>query len=214
MWRRVVIGTAVVAAVVAAGAGGFLIGRGQARKPVQAISAATLRADGSRQYQAGEAAGRQAGDQDGYTRGHSAGLASARQITQRVVSNSVNAGYKAAFEGFGSGWTVGDYYVVKIATGPNGLPYELATRIQMDPSSFYDQCPNGSDICTGSSADLTSPPSTPSNPAPVPTVPSIPITPSGPGANSLPPYPVPCADGTLSPSGGHSGACSHHGGEL
>ena len=32
------------------------------------------------------------------------------------------------------------------------------------------------------------------------------------GGNALPPYDVPCSDGTISHSGGHSGACSWHGG--
>jgi hypothetical protein len=49
------------------------------------------------------------------------------------------------------------------------------------------------------------PPSPPSNePAP--------STPSEPASPYEPTYPVICADGTISPSGGHQGACSHHGG--
>jgi hypothetical protein len=46
------------------------------------------------------------------------------------------------------------------------------------------------------------------------------IAPSGPAAKRigsshlLPLYPAPCADGTISPSRGHHGACSHNGAKL
>jgi hypothetical protein len=214
MRKRIAIGITIVAAVAAAGAGGLLIGRGQVTQTVKYTSAAKTQADAKLQYEIGRGAGQASGEQDGYTRGYTAGTASMKKIVRGVANRSFNTGYKAAFQGFGSGWTVGDYYIVKIAPGQIGLPYELATRIQMDSASFYDQCPSGTDICTGSSADLTPTPSTPSNPTPVPKIPSVPIPPTGAGAKSLPTYPVACSDGTISPSGGHSGACSHRGGEL
>lgn len=44
-----------------------------------------------------------------------------------------------------------------------------------------------------------------------PTTPEDPVPPANP-ADPSPTYPVPCADGTTSQSGGHQGACSHHGG--
>lgn len=65
----------------------------------------------------------------------------------------------------------------------------------------------------GDCPDVQSTDDTPADPAPVvPTYPTYPVIPAPANPAPGPTYPVVCADGTISQSGGHPGACSWHGG--
>jgi hypothetical protein len=226
MGRRVATGIATMAMVAAAGIGGFLIGRARNSDQPSPASIQTARStaerDGyNRGYGAGRVdgtiAGEKTGESDGYGRGHQAGLRQADRVIQKAVDGAFNAGAKSVFDGFGSPWLPGSWYVVKVTSGSAGIPYELATRLQMDPSSYYNVCPSTGDICGDTWADLFNNLGAAGTGSATP--PDVtPVTPpdtAPPNLGNLgPTNPVVCGDGTISDSGGHSGACSHHGGEL
>jgi hypothetical protein len=224
MGRRIAVAFAISAVTAAAAAVGFFVGRANPRSQTSAIWAARHDAFG-RGYLAGasQAAtraqnaysqGRTDGDHAGYGRGYSAGLKRFDGIIRKTVSDSFDARYKAVFDGFGSAWQTGAYYIVKIDPGTGGVPYEISSRMQMDPADYYDLCPSSGDICGGPWSNITSL-SGGSTSVPDSGSLSPPDTSSGGSLGALEPtYPIICTDGWISPSGGHQGACSHHGGEL
>lgn len=218
---RVISGLALAVVIAAAaGTAGFLIERSRVRSADQIRTATLNQATARQQYQAGRTQGRVEGradgEQSGYNTGYDAGVQQTNSIVRRVSSNSFDAGYKAAFGGYDSPWVRGGWYIAHLTHGAGRRPLELASRIEMTSDQFYDMCPNGSGICGGSLAGLLGgggsggSGSGSGSPSIIPGLPNIPGLPSVPS----PTYPTVCGDGTISPSGGHSGACSSHGGEL
>jgi hypothetical protein len=107
----------------------------------QAIYAAGRRAGARAGRRTGVRVGAEQGQKVGFTRGQKVGeLQGDRQGIQQ--------GANAALGGI-SDWQVGSYYIVKFATGTDGVPYSIDSQKQMSPNERYAICAdNPADICT------------------------------------------------------------------
>ena len=118
----------ILACVVAAGVGGFLIGHSGTGRAATNVGARYAAGYGHYQagfqagFAAGQQSGQQTGEQRGYTRGVDVMLARANGIVRQVVNSSFAAGARAVFAGFSSPWTRGAYYIVKVDAGSGGAP--------------------------------------------------------------------------------------------
>ncbi len=126
----------------------------------RAAEAATY-APGTPKYQAiydrGQAAGRRAGERAGRREGERIGAERGRKVGfqrgERVGDlegerEGIQSGAAAALGGL-SGWDVGAWYIVRLTTGANGVPYAISSRKEMSPDERYAICAdNPADICT------------------------------------------------------------------
>jgi hypothetical protein len=110
---------AVLLAILAAAA---LVGLGRATAPDPAAAR-------SRGYRDGFRDGRAEGLQEGRGLAETAALpADARADARAAFDAGYRAGANDAFGGFDGGWTVGQPYVIVLATGGKGITYRIASR--------------------------------------------------------------------------------------
>jgi hypothetical protein len=108
-------------------------------------------------YQAGFRAGQASGERAGQARGEARGAERGRRVGvqqgERVgrlegERQGIQEGAEAALGGF-SAWEAGAWYVVRYATGQQGVPYAVAARRQMATNERYAICAdNPAHICT------------------------------------------------------------------
>lgn len=80
-----------------------------------------------------------------YRRGKLAGV---KEGISSGVSTGFRAGANSAFEGYGGGWSIGDWYAIRIGVGRGGQKYSIPSRVKMDPGQSYNICPDSNDnIC-------------------------------------------------------------------
>jgi hypothetical protein len=158
-----------VVAVVAVGVGAYFVGKAAAdaggaekkgERQGRAAEAATY-APGTSKYQAiyrkgensgratGERLGRREGERQGAERGRKVGFERGEKVgTLKGERAGVVSGANAALGGL-TGWDVGSWYIVKMATGANGVPYAVAQRKEMSVNDRYAICAdNPADVCT------------------------------------------------------------------
>ena len=160
---------AAIVALLAVAAGFYFIGKAAAdadgarqegEEQGRTAEAATY-AEGTPKYQAiyrkGEAAGRAAGTRAGRREGERAGAERGRKVGfergERVGElegerEGIESGATAALGGL-TGWDVGSWYIVRVATGTGGVPYAVSSRKEMSDAERYAICAdNPADICT------------------------------------------------------------------
>lgn len=82
-----------------------------------------------------------------YRRGKLAGV---KEGISSGVSTGFKAGANSAFEGYGGGWAIGDWYAIRIGVGTGGQKYSIPSRVKMDLGQSYNICPDSNDnICGG-----------------------------------------------------------------
>ncbi len=152
-----------------------------------------------------------------YNRGYVAGQeASGRNADARATAayrRGVKAGENSLLDGDVS---PGHWYALHV-TAVKPLDGEISP---MHPSTFYELCVHdASTVCAATEGELVrqivdaiSVPSGSTTTLPLPPGPSLPPVSTTDTFGSGNGYPVTCADGTVSDSGGIQGACSHHGG--
>jgi flagellar biosynthesis/type III secretory pathway protein FliH len=167
--NRAVLITVAVLVLAGVAVGAYFIGRSAAdadaaeergvEKGRQAVSAQYERgaAGYERIYQAGFRAGQQSGERAGQARGEAEGAERGRragvQQGERVgrlegERQGIEEGAQAALGGF-TAWEAGAWYVVKYATGQQGVPYAVSARHQMSTNDRYAICAdNPANICT------------------------------------------------------------------
>jgi hypothetical protein len=166
--RTILIAVAVLLfAGVAVGA--YLIGRAAAdADEAEKRGAAKGRAAVERQYekgapgydriyQAGFSAGRAEGERAGQRRGERAGAERGRKVgfeRGREIGElqgereGIEQGATAALGGL-TDWEPGSWYIVKLATGEQGVPFRIAVRKQMAEEERYAVCAdNPADVCS------------------------------------------------------------------
>jgi len=167
--RRVLIAIAVVAAVVA-GVTGYLIGRSAADAPgagergFERGQATALRqfAPGrprydaiyQRGYRSGRTAGLRAGvrqgEREGPEQGRQANLDSgdAQGFELEGETADIQAGADSALGGF-SAWQTGPFYLVRMESGADGVPYRIQARRLLVADQRYALCAESpTDVCT------------------------------------------------------------------
>lgn len=122
--RRLTFTTIAVIIAVAAGVGGFLIGRSDAGRSADAA------------YNRGLYAGQAEGVR--YGRGLQATLAVPGE--RQAFDAGYVAGENDAFGGYDGGWETGLPYVVVVSTGTNGVTYRFASRTPMQSGVTYSLC--------------------------------------------------------------------------
>jgi hypothetical protein len=100
-------------------------------------------------FRVGHAAGMTAGERAGAEKGAKVGLEHGKAIGQlQGERTGIASGAGAALGGFAS-WQPGNYYVVKLARGEQGVPYRIDVRKLMDTNKRYAICANDpADVCT------------------------------------------------------------------
>jgi hypothetical protein len=161
-WLYVVL---ALFAVAGAAVGFYFIGRSSA-------DASGAKAEGKREgaalyaknspryraiYQAGFTAGRKegfssgrlAGRRQGAEQGRKLGLDKGKQIGQlQGERKGIVSGATAALGGL-TDWQPGSFYIVKFATGKQGVPFVVDSRKEMDTNLRYAICANNTaDVCT------------------------------------------------------------------
>jgi hypothetical protein len=163
--NRVALILGVLVALAAVGAGGYFLGKSAAdangaekrgERQGREAEAATY-APGTSRYQAiyrrgvaaGTTAGRRAGERTGAERGKRVGFERGKRVGDlQGERQGIVSGANAALGGF-TGWEPGTWYIVKVGTGANGVPYAIDSRKQMLPSERYAICAdNPGDVCT------------------------------------------------------------------
>lgn len=167
--RGALIAVAVVAAVAAA-VGGYLFGRSSADAPgagergFERGRAAALRefAPGrprydaiyQRGYRAGRTAGLKAGvrqgEREGPEQGRQAALDSgdAQGFELEGDINDIQAGADSALGGFPA-WQTGRFYLVRMESGADGVPYRIQARRLLVADQRYAVCAESpTDVCT------------------------------------------------------------------
>ena len=94
------------------------------------------------------------------TADYAEGLATGRAVqigdsvppgSKTATITAFKAGYRAGLsDSFGSydgGWKIGFPYVVVLADGVAGAPYQFASRIQFEAGTSYRLCADGHSIC-------------------------------------------------------------------
>lgn len=199
---------AAAAASVAVGAGGYALGHSSRSVPHTSHGTTAPPAQLRAATDAGRRAGFTAGRREGFAAGEASGIRHQLAHDRKAQGDAFDAGYQAAFQGFGSSWDTSRPYVVEVTQDGRGR-YSLSSRLVMDPGQSYQICTSGSGICAGSSSSGGS---TTTNPQGATdfcaTHVCIPSFNSGTG------YIVQCGDGQWSHSGGVQGACSDHLGET
>jgi len=120
---------------VGVGAAGWLIGRSSAPSNSHG-SVASNTAD----YAAGLAAGRALQIGDSVPPGSKADTVAAFKAGYR-------AGESDSFGAYDGGWKIGFPYVVVLADGVGGAPYQFASRIQFEAGTSYRLCADRHSIC-------------------------------------------------------------------
>lgn len=167
--NRLALILGVLVALVAVGAAAFFGGKAAAdadgaekrgEREGRQAEAATY-APGTARYQAiyrrGQAAGRtegtrigrRQGEREGAERGRKVGFERGERVGEvQGEREGVVSGANAALGGL-TGWDVGSFYVVKLVTGANGVPYAISQRKEMLDNERYAICAdNPADICT------------------------------------------------------------------
>lgn len=121
--------------VVGVSAAGWLIGRSSAPSHDGRFVASST-AD----YAAGLAAGRALQVGDSVPPGSKAATVTAFKAGYR-------AGQSDSFGAYDGGWKIGFPYVVVLADGVGGAPYQFASRIQFEAGTSYRLCADGHSIC-------------------------------------------------------------------
>jgi hypothetical protein len=100
-------------------------------------------------FRAGRTAGLKAGERAGAEKGDKVGLEHGKAIGRlQGERKGITSGAEAALGGFSS-WQPGNYYVVKLARGAQGVPYRIDVRHLMDTDKRYAICSNDpADVCT------------------------------------------------------------------
>ena len=100
-------------------------------------------------FQAGYPSGLKTGERAGAEKGAKVGLEHGTAIGRlRGQRTGIASGAGAALGGFPS-WQPGNYYVVKLARGEQGVPYRIDVRKLMDTNRRYAICANDpADVCT------------------------------------------------------------------
>jgi hypothetical protein len=155
----------VLVALIAVGAGAYFVGkagadadgaRNEGKREGRDAEAATY-APGTTKYQAiyrrgvvaGTAAGRRAGERTGAERGKRVGIERGERVGELQGERAgITTGANAALGGLAD-WEPGTWYIVKLATGANGVPYAIDSRKQMLPAERYAICAdNPGDVCS------------------------------------------------------------------
>lgn len=167
--NRVALIAGVIVALLAVGAAAFFGGRAAAdadgaeergRRDGRQAEAATY-APGTPKYQAiyrrgqsagraeGTRIGRQQGERQGAERGRRVGFERGERVGElQGEREGIESGANAALGGI-TGWDVGSFYIVKVVTGANGVPYSVSQRKEMLDNERYAICAaNPNDICT------------------------------------------------------------------
>jgi len=99
-------------------------------------------------FRVGHAAGLTAGERAGAEKGAKVGLEHGEAIGQlQGEREGIASGAAAALGGFAS-WHTGNYYVVKLAQGEQGVPYRIDVRKLMDTDRRYAICAaDPADVC-------------------------------------------------------------------
>ena len=166
---RIVLIVVALLALVAVGAGAFFIGKAAAdadgaekkgERQGREAEAATY-APGTGKYQAiyrrgqaagrveGTRAGRREGEREGAERGRKVGFERGEKVGDlEGEREGIQSGATAALGGL-SGWDVGSWYIVRLSTGSNGVPYAVTQRKEMSDDERYAICAdNPADVCT------------------------------------------------------------------
>ena len=100
-------------------------------------------------FQVGYPAGLKAGERAGAEKGDKVGLEHGKAIGRlQGERKGIASGAEAALGGFPT-WQPGNYYVVKLARGAQGVPYRIDVRHLMDTDKRYAICSNDpADVCT------------------------------------------------------------------
>jgi hypothetical protein len=163
-WLYVVL---ALLAVAGAAVGFYFIGRSSA-------DASGAKAEGRREgaalyaknspryraiYQAAFAAGRKEGFSNGRLEGRRQGAESGRKLglekgkaigQLQGQRKGIVSGATAALGGL-TDWQVGNFYIVKFASGEQGVPFRIDSRKLMDSNLRYAICANNpGDVCTQS----------------------------------------------------------------
>ncbi|HVE67828.1 MAG TPA: hypothetical protein VNB64_04535 [Solirubrobacteraceae bacterium] len=167
--NRLALILGVIVALLAVGAAAFFGGKAAAdadgaedrgKRDGREAEAATY-ASGTPKYQAiyrrGQVAGRAEGTRIGRRQGERQGAERGRRVGfergERVGElegerEGIESGANAALGGI-TGWDVGSFYIVKVVTGSNGVPYSVSQRKEMVDDERYAICAaNPNDICT------------------------------------------------------------------
>jgi hypothetical protein len=149
--RRLVIAIGVIAAAVLIGGLGavaYQLGRSDGRGSINQGAIRTAA------YNRGYSVGFGAGNSTGYLSGYSAGRQNGQAQGQaQGAQQGETQGQNDVFQGYSGGWTVGEWYIIKIgsgqAIGASGK-YSIPTRVgPMVLGEEYGVCPDGSgDICS------------------------------------------------------------------
>jgi len=99
-------------------------------------------------HAAGLTAGRRQGERAGAEKGDKLGLQRGRRIGQLTGERQgIVSGADAALGGFAD-WQVGDYYIVKLAQGAQGVRFRIDVRKLMETDRRYAICANDpGDVC-------------------------------------------------------------------
>jgi hypothetical protein len=208
-WPWFSLAFAVLTTVVATGLGlawnGTASTYSELRSKVRAIEAdAAAAQDGARADQAEAESARTRGEaaRSKYTSLREELQSRIRAARRGGFNHGFDAGQDAVFLGYDVAWDRGNWYVVWI--GMEGGHLSLATRSDIDPDSGTAYSVDGGEIYTHSTPDYANPSTLLGDFCD--THDCIPNFENGNG------YPVQCADGSWSQSGGLQGACSWHGG--
>jgi hypothetical protein len=100
-------------------------------------------------FRAGRTAGMRIGERAGAEKGAKVGLEHGKAIGRlQGERRGIASGAGAALGGFAS-WQTGNYYIVKLAPGGQGVPYRIDVRKIMDTNKRYAICANDpADVCT------------------------------------------------------------------
>jgi hypothetical protein len=109
-------------------------------------------------YQQGFDAGKDKGAQQGQVQGAAAGKQTGleegeQQGKEQGEAQGTAAGASAALGGF-STWEPGAPYIVKVRTGTDPVPYEIASRTQLEADTEYALCKDDpTQVCTVAKTD-------------------------------------------------------------
>ena len=97
----------------------------------------------------GQRLGQRQGERQGAERGRRAGLERGREIGElQGEREGIESGATAALGGL-TDWATGSWYLVKMATGEQGVPFRVQSRKQVADDERYAICAdNPADICT------------------------------------------------------------------
>jgi len=163
--NRVLVGIIAVLVLAAVAVGFYFIGKAaadadEAEKRGEANGRTAEAAEyrpGTPKYQAiyeagrraGQRAGRRTGIRVGAERGEKTGFARGQKVGElQGDREGIESGSSAALGGI-TDWQVGSWYIVKFATGTNGVPFSIDAQKQMSANERYAICAdNPADICT------------------------------------------------------------------